>query len=96
MEIGGPSPGVKWQGREAEHSPPTSAEVKKTWIYTATPPIHLHGAVPNWLRAGKNARSDIHVRDCDVAAWTALLRFTADQRPGVEDTETNTMDCLTS
>jgi hypothetical protein len=32
------SPGVKWQGREADHSPPTSAEVKKMWIYISTPP----------------------------------------------------------
>jgi hypothetical protein len=32
------SPGVKRQGREADHSPPTNAEVKKTWIYTSTPP----------------------------------------------------------
>jgi hypothetical protein len=32
------SPGVKRPGREADHSPPTSAEVKKTWIYTSTPP----------------------------------------------------------
>jgi hypothetical protein len=31
-------PGVKRQGREAGHSPPTSAEVKKMWIYTSTPP----------------------------------------------------------
>jgi hypothetical protein len=31
-------PGVKRQGREAEHSSPTSAEVKKMWIYTSTPP----------------------------------------------------------
>jgi hypothetical protein len=31
------SPGVKRQGREADHSPPTSAEGKKAWIYTATP-----------------------------------------------------------
>jgi hypothetical protein len=29
-------PGVKRQGREADHSPPTSAEVKKMWIYTYT------------------------------------------------------------
>jgi hypothetical protein len=28
---------VKRQGREADHSPLTSAEVKKTWIYTSTP-----------------------------------------------------------
>jgi hypothetical protein len=32
------SPGVKRQGRDADHSPPTSADVKKTWIYTSTPP----------------------------------------------------------
>jgi hypothetical protein len=31
-------PGVKQPGREADHSPPTSAEVKKMWIYTSTPP----------------------------------------------------------
>jgi hypothetical protein len=32
------SPGVKQPGREANHSPPASAEVKKMWIYTSTPP----------------------------------------------------------
>jgi hypothetical protein len=32
------SPGVKRPGREADHSPPTSAEAKKMWIYTPTPP----------------------------------------------------------
>jgi hypothetical protein len=31
------SQGVKRPGREADHSP-TSAEVKKTWVYTSTPP----------------------------------------------------------
>jgi hypothetical protein len=31
------SPGVKRQGREADHSPPTSSEVKKTGIHTSTP-----------------------------------------------------------
>jgi hypothetical protein len=30
--------GLKRQGREANHSPLTSAEVKITWIYTSTPP----------------------------------------------------------
>jgi hypothetical protein len=30
--------GVKRPGREADHSPPTSAEVKKTWLCTSTPP----------------------------------------------------------
>jgi hypothetical protein len=33
----GSFPGVKRQGREADHSPLTSAEVKKMWIYTSTP-----------------------------------------------------------
>jgi hypothetical protein len=32
------SPGVKRPGREADHSPPTSAEVKKMRIYISTPP----------------------------------------------------------
>jgi hypothetical protein len=31
------SPGVKRPGREAEHLPVSSAEVKKTWIYTSIP-----------------------------------------------------------
>jgi hypothetical protein len=31
------SPGVKQPEREADHLPPTSAEVKNTWIYTSTP-----------------------------------------------------------
>jgi hypothetical protein len=38
MGTGGSSPGVKRPVREADHSPPTSAEVKKMWIYTSTPP----------------------------------------------------------
>jgi hypothetical protein len=32
------SPGVKWPGRESDHSFPTTAEVKNTWIYTSIPP----------------------------------------------------------
>jgi hypothetical protein len=35
------SPEVKRSGREAGHSPPTSAEVKKTLIYASTPPYVL-------------------------------------------------------
>jgi hypothetical protein len=30
--------GLKRQGRETDHLPPTSAEVKKMWIHTYTPP----------------------------------------------------------
>jgi hypothetical protein len=47
------SPAVRRPGRDAHHSPPTSAEVKKTWSYTSTPPpIRLHGVVLNWLITG--------------------------------------------
>jgi hypothetical protein len=35
---GAHSSGVKRPGREADHSAPTSANVKKTCIYTSTPP----------------------------------------------------------
>jgi hypothetical protein len=31
------SQGIKRPEHEADHSPPTSAEIKKTWIYTSTP-----------------------------------------------------------
>jgi hypothetical protein len=31
------SPGIKRQGREADHSPPTNAKFKKTWVYPSTP-----------------------------------------------------------
>jgi hypothetical protein len=37
--------GLKRPGREDDHSPPSSAEVKNEWSYTGTPPIHLHGVV---------------------------------------------------
>jgi hypothetical protein len=30
--------GVKWPGREANNSPPHSAEIKSEWNYTSTPP----------------------------------------------------------
>jgi hypothetical protein len=39
------SPGVKRPGRGTDHSPPTSAQVKKKWVYTST--IHT----PSWRSA---------------------------------------------
>jgi hypothetical protein len=38
MGTGGSFPGLKRPGREADHSPPANAEIKKMWIYTSTPP----------------------------------------------------------
>jgi hypothetical protein len=37
--------GIKRPGREADHSPPSGAEIKNAWSYTFTPPICLHGVV---------------------------------------------------
>jgi hypothetical protein len=37
--------GVKRPGREADHSPPSSAEVKNAWSYISSPPIRFHGVV---------------------------------------------------
>jgi len=41
----GLSLGLKWPGREANHSPQSSAEVRNAWRYTSTPSIYLHGVV---------------------------------------------------
>jgi hypothetical protein len=38
MGNGDPLPSLKQSGRETDHSPPSSAEVKNTWSYTSTPP----------------------------------------------------------
>jgi hypothetical protein len=42
--------GVKRPERGADHSPPSSAEVKNTSIYT---PIRLHGVVLKYLNTGQ-------------------------------------------
>jgi hypothetical protein len=39
------TPGVKWLGCEADHSSPSSAEVKNVWSYTSTPGLCFHGVV---------------------------------------------------
>jgi hypothetical protein len=42
---GVPSLGVKWPEREADHSPPSSAEVKECVELYFHSPISLHGVV---------------------------------------------------
>jgi len=42
---GAVSLGVRRLGREADHSPPSSSEVKNAWSYTYTPPVRLLGVV---------------------------------------------------
>jgi hypothetical protein len=36
-------PGSKVARHEADHSPPSSTEIKNDWSYDSTPPIYLHG-----------------------------------------------------
>jgi hypothetical protein len=43
--LGAISLGVKQPVREADHSPPSSAEVKNAWSYTSTPLIRIRGVV---------------------------------------------------
>jgi hypothetical protein len=44
MGTGDYFPGLKLKGREADHSPPSSAEAKNAWSYSSTL-IRLHGLV---------------------------------------------------
>jgi hypothetical protein len=48
MGTGALSQRVKRPGREADHTPPTSAEVKNVDLYIRSP-IRLHGIVLNYL-----------------------------------------------
>jgi hypothetical protein len=41
------SSGIKRPRREADHSPPTSAKIKNTWIYTSIPLTRLRDVVLN-------------------------------------------------
>jgi len=34
--------GIKWPGREVDHSPPSSGEVKNKWSFTCTLPVSLY------------------------------------------------------
>jgi hypothetical protein len=39
----GPLPGMKQQGREVYHLPPSTAKVKKEWSYTSSHHMSLYG-----------------------------------------------------
>jgi hypothetical protein len=48
---GGLAPGVKRPGREADHSPLSSAEVKNAWRYTSTSPyVFVTCLIKQWVR----------------------------------------------
>jgi hypothetical protein len=58
MGTGDLSQRVKQQGREANHSPPTSAKAKKIWIYTSTPPYVFRTALPFSYMIIKNKQNE--------------------------------------
>jgi hypothetical protein len=51
MDTSGSYPGVKRQGRKADHSSLSSAEVINAWSFTSTQPVRAHGVVRSlkWL-----------------------------------------------
>jgi hypothetical protein len=60
---GAPSLGVKWPGPEADHSPPSSAEVKNVWSYTS--PLHYVSMV--WCSVkNSTATTLLYHTSCDT------------------------------
>jgi hypothetical protein len=57
--LGHTEPPIQWvpeekrPGREADHSPPSSAEVKSGGAITPLPHICFHGVMLNWISTGK-------------------------------------------
>jgi hypothetical protein len=46
--------GIKRLGREADHSPPSNAEVQNAWSHTSTPLICLHGVMLSYKKQRDN------------------------------------------
>jgi hypothetical protein len=65
--LGALSPGVKEPWREVDYSPPTTAEIKNTWIYISTSPFTFMA----YLSTGK-----IYLTVCTKRCWClrAVLR----------------------
>jgi hypothetical protein len=54
MGTGALSLGVKRLGRETDHSPPSSVEVKNARSYTSIPPVRLRGMVLSYEKHSDN------------------------------------------
>jgi hypothetical protein len=57
MGTSGSFPGEKLPGREADHSPPSSAEVKNAWSYTSIPPN-----IPSWSGSQLKEYHNVNLR----------------------------------
>jgi hypothetical protein len=66
-------PGVKRQEREADHSPPTSAEIKKVWIYTSTPLyVFMAYCLISLLYPFTLIYRDHHIHPSTISTWVFL------------------------
>jgi hypothetical protein len=82
---------VKRRGREADHSPPSSAEVQNAWSYTSTPPIRLHGVV----LGSAHGQFYLPLRTCKarfVRTETKNMRFEASAAKMEAGTFSETLD----
>jgi hypothetical protein len=74
MRTRGSFPGGKAAGGEADHSPPSSAEVKNAWSYTSTPPNE-----PSWrgahLKESTGTTLPLHLSSLDPHVEGAVFPF---------------------
>jgi hypothetical protein len=62
--------GVKREGREADHSSPSSAEVKNAWSYTSNPP-----KTPSWRGAQLRAQGELYFFTNTTGILEAYIEF---------------------
>jgi hypothetical protein len=53
--------GIKRPESEADHPPPSSAEVKNAWSYTSAPTIRLHSVVISYKREKKSTGTTLYL-----------------------------------
>jgi hypothetical protein len=75
------SPSIKRPGHEADHSPPTSGKVKKTWVYSFTPPytfmanFTFTSLLLNQILDSDREIWNYHVRGYDDYCFSEVIPF---------------------
>jgi hypothetical protein len=70
---------VKRPGRQADQSPPSSADVKNAWNYASPPPIHFHGVVLSYKKiAQRQLYFYLNIRNGVPKTYVLLLFKSAD------------------
>jgi hypothetical protein len=65
---------VRRSGREADHSPPSSAEIKHKWDYTSIPPVCVYGVYRETSR-DVHFRCYVTVSDQNVSTLYVKIRL---------------------